>query len=252
MNMKVVPSHQRLKLRIENFFDTCDERKQARALIDALAGEMHAWIFGGMVRDMGLFGRKGFISDIDLVVDGSREELLHTLHALNIHQLRVNKLGGVRFRLNGLDFDIWCIQDTWAFRNRHVKFEDASSLFKTTLMSWDAVLYDLKQKRVLSPENYLHDLHQRRLELVLGMTPNQPGAVVKILRTIYNKRVQIVGPQLCHYLRVALQTWPVDALRQYEYGRYHTHSFNEADLRRLKSCLCHARSGYDIPLERQP
>lgn len=80
-----------------------------------------------------------------------------------------------------------------AFKNRIVEFKDTYSLLNTTLMSWDSILYDVKKKHLISPDNYLHDLHHRRLELVLQKTPNEVGSVIKILRTIYNKRVQIPG-----------------------------------------------------------
>lgn len=248
MNMKVVSSHQRLKLRIEDFFDTSEERKQARALIDALAEQSHAWIFGGMIRDIGLFGRGGFSSDIDLVIDLSQEALINALKSLNIDHFSMNKLGGIRFHYKSLDFDIWSIYDTWAFKNSIVEFKDTYSLLNTTLMSWDSVLYDVKNKHVISTDNYLHDLYHRRLELVLQQTPNEVGSVIKILRTIYNKRVQIIGPQLSGFLLQALQEHSYDQLKQYEYCSYQSSSFNDKDLKRLKENICHCESGLDIKI----
>ncbi|MGS3629742.1 hypothetical protein ACLFKX_11300 [Enterobacter hormaechei] len=147
-----------------------------------------------------------------------------------------------------LDFDIWSINDTWAFKNRIVEFKDTYSLLNTTLMSWDSILYDVKKKHLISPDNYLHDLHHRRLELVLQKTPNEVGSVIKILRTIYNKRVQILGPQLTDFLLQALHEHSFDQLRQYEYGSYHSSSFSVEDLRRLKEDLCHFRTGFDIKI----
>lgn len=248
MNMKIVPNHQRLKLRIEDFFDSCEERKQAGAFIDALAGQVHTWIFGGMIRDIGLYGRKGFVSDIDLVVDSSQEALLQALQSLSIENLSMNKLGGIRFRYSGIDFDIWCIQDTWAFKNSIVKFEEPHSLLKTTLMSWDSVLYDVKRKHVISTDNYLRDLHLRRLELVLQDTPNQEGSLIRILRTIYKKHVQILGPNICDYLRHSLQSYTFDDLSMYERRRYQSCSFTEVDLLILKENLRHAISGHDTKI----
>lgn len=248
MNMKVVSSHQRLKLRIEDFFEISEERKQARALIDALAEHSHAWIFGGMIRDIGLYGRGGFTSDIDLVIERSQEDLINALKTLEIHQFSVNRLGGIRFHYMSLDFDIWSIQDTWAFRNRIVKFEDTHSLLKTTLMSWDSVLYDVRNKHVISPENYLHDLHRRRLELVLQVTPNEMGSVIKILRTIYNKQVKFLGPQISNYLQQALKSYSYESLRHYEYDSYRQSSFSEDQLQTLVEALLHTRSGNDTKI----
>lgn len=249
MDMKVVPSHRRLKLRIEDFFEISEERKQARAFIDTLAKQTHVWIFGGMIRDIGLYGRGGFTSDIDLVIDWSREELIKTLNTLNIQEIERNKLGGVRFHYHNLDFDIWCIQDTWAFRERIVEFEDLNSLLKTTLMSWDSVLYDVKAKSVISSDNYLYDLHRRRLELVLQDTPNELGSVIRILRTIYNKRVQILGPQICDYLRQSLEAYSYESLRQYECSSYQRCSFSENQLLILAKYLNQARVGHDIRIK---
>lgn len=199
-----------------------------------------------MIRDIGLYGRGGFRSDIDLVIDWSRQDLIDALKSLRIEQVSFNRLGGIRFHYNSLDFDIWCVQDTWAFKNRMVAYEDTHSLLKTTLMSWDSVLYDVKKKRVISTENYLDDLHERRLELVLRATPNQVGSIIKILRTIYNKRVQVVGPLLCDYLLQSLQAHSYETLRQYEYRSYQMCSFNEEDLHLLRECLFHSRFGHDV------
>ncbi|HHA1915714.1 hypothetical protein L8P27_02625 [Enterobacter asburiae] len=248
MNMKVVHTHQSLQLRVEDFFDSSEERKKTRAFINALVEQTQAWIFGGMVRDIGLYGPDGFTSDIDLVIDWSHQNLTKALSALHIHQFTINKLGGLRFHYNGLDFDIWCIQDTWAFKNQKVKYENSDSLLKTTLMSWDSVLYDVKRKKVISTESYLQDLQRRRLELVLQETPNELGSVIRILRTIYNKQVEILGPQICDYLLHALRIHSCELLRQYEYSRYQKYSFSEGELQLLKENLLHAKSGRDTKI----
>ncbi|MGV2488706.1 UNVERIFIED_CONTAM: hypothetical protein FOS07_33190, partial [Bacillus mycoides] len=114
--MKVASRHDLLKRRLDAFFTSCDERKAARELIVSLAQGSHAWIFGGMIRDIGLFGRKGFRSDIDVVVDADRHELTARLAQSPIQQCQMNKLGGIRFRYQNIDFDIWCLADTWAFK----------------------------------------------------------------------------------------------------------------------------------------
>lgn len=246
MNTKVVKTQKLLKRRIDRFFLSDCEGKSARVLVDTLAKHSRAWIFGGMIRDIGLFGRKGFTSDIDIVVDSNREALLHLLSTIDVQHLTYTKLGGIRFRYHAMEFDVWCLSDTWAFRENLIPLEDARSLFKTTLMTWDAILYDIHNRQVIIPENYLDDLNDRRLELVFSQTPNEPGSLIKILRTIYNKRVEWLGPGLCTFLSQRLMQYDVETLCHYEMAHYRTHSFTAAQIAGLMQHLREAEPGHDL------
>lgn len=237
MSMNVAKTRYALKQRVDNFFASGEEQRAARALIDAVAAQHRAWIFGGMLRDIGLFGRDGFTSDIDIVFAGEREDLLHLLSHFHMEHFATNKLGGIRFRYRSLDFDIWCLSDTWAFKENIIPLDDVESLLHTTLMSWDAVLYDVHRGEILTPENYLHDLNNGYLELVLDATPNETGSVVKILRTIYNKRVKTLGPDLSKFLQKALLRYSYSALQHYELAHYDISSFNVTDYGCLLRCL---------------
>ncbi len=249
MSTKVARNHQLLKRRIEDFFDSRCERQAARELINSLAVHSHTWIFGGMIRDIGLYGRKGFSSDIDIVVDSTRDDLTHLMIRLGIEHVAHTKLGGIRFRHHEVDFDVWCLSDTWAFRENLIPLEDAQSLLKTTLMTWDAVLYDVNARQIISPENYLDDLLERRLELVLSDTPNEAGSLIKILRTIYNKHVELLGPALCHFLLQRLHEYRPATLLQYELKHYNTHSFTEGQIEHLFATLLNAAPGQDLPVD---
>lgn len=248
MNMKVAYRPDLLKRRLDDFFTSCDERKAAREMIVSLAQDSHAWIFGGMIRDIGLFGRKGFRSDIDVVLDVERHQLTARLEQLSIQHRRVNKLGGIRFRYQNIDFDIWCLADTWAFKQKIIPFEDAHSLLKTTLMTWDAILYDVQRRQVISPENYLDDLIEKRLELVLEHTPNEIGSLVKILRTIYGKQVDKIGPKLCQFLLETLGNYQGDTLIRYELSHYQTPVINGLKLAKLHAALAHNQLDGDLTL----
>ncbi|EIH5527775.1 hypothetical protein BRU21_004401, partial [Shigella flexneri] len=126
--MNVVSNTQLLEQRIADFFTLSDEHKKARVLLDTLACSCPARIFGGMVRDLGLYGVDGFSSDLDIVIGRSREELFQTLAELPVKQLRLNKFGGIRFRYHDFEFDIWNLNETWAFQEKLIFCEDESSL----------------------------------------------------------------------------------------------------------------------------
>ncbi|ELY4523065.1 TPA: hypothetical protein PL523_000956 [Cronobacter turicensis] len=251
MNTNIAYRRDLLKRRIEAYFKSCDERIAAREMMTRLAAHSHAWIFGGMIRDIGLYGTKGFSSDIDVVVNSNRNELLCSLRHVAIDDYCFNKYGGVRFRYQNIDFDIWCLKDTWAFRENLIPLESEESLFKTTLMSWDAVLYGLHNRTLISPENYLDELQQKRLELVLGYTPNETGALIRVLRTIYGKQVGIIGPRLGAYLQSQLSRYNDEALIHYEHTHYAIRVINGLRLEKLRQRLTSFDAYTDLCLDFQ-
>lgn len=248
--MNVARTIEHLQRRVEHFFASGDEQQAARALIAAVAADHQVWIFGGMLRDIGLFGRSGFTSDIDIVFAGEREDLRRLLSHFRVDHVEVNKLGGMRFRYRSLDFDIWCLSDTWAFKENIIPLEDAQSLLHTTLMSWDAVLYDVHRGEILTPENYLQNLKRGYLELVLDATPNETGSIVKILRTIYNKQVKTLGPVLSEFLHSALLRYSYSALQHYELAHYDTSSFDDTEYGLLLKRLRETETGFSVDVTR--
>ncbi len=249
MNTKVAVRPELLKRRIEDFFGNRSERKAARELIISLAGNSRAWIFGGMIRDIGLFGSKGFTSDIDVVIASDRVTLRRCLHQFEITDYSVNKLGGIRFRYENIDIDIWCLADTWAFTQNLIQLEDERSLLKTTLMTWDAVLYGLHNRKLISPRNYLDDLMERRLELVLDHTPNEIGSLVKVLRTIYGKQVVTLGPKLCMFLQSVMHNYSIETIRHYELANYKTNLISGLKINKLQEMLNYNEPGNELKLK---
>jgi predicted nucleotidyltransferase len=237
MNTKVASSPRCLKRRIEHFFEASHQHQAARELLTALAARQRVWIFGGMIRDIGLYGSKGFSSDIDVVVEGSLQSLAGVFADFSIVAEEQNKFGGLRFRYRNFDFDVWSLSDTWAFKQQHIHCFDETSLLNTTLMTWDSVLYDVIEKKIISRDDYLEDLYRRRLELVLHETPNLPGSMIKILRTIYNKQVAVFGPNLREFLLRNLEYYDFEMLKTYEYDHYQAQSFTKIQLQFLLNTL---------------
>lgn len=221
MSMNIVNSNGILRQRVKNYFTSdAASNKVASELMHSLAEHAHVYIFGGMIRDLGLYGTEGFSSDIDLVYEGSQQALRNTLSRIGITNPIENKFGGFRFHFSQHDFDIWCLEDTWAFKNKHISLKDVNSLLKTTLMSWDAIIYDFSKNEIIAEDNYLNNLVNRHLDLILPDTPNLVGSMVKILRTIYIKDVVSLGPKLCGFLHERMLESDIDDIIEYEQAHY--------------------------------
>ncbi len=236
--MQTAKTRIELNNRIENFFGhEVDKHVEVSELIASLTKCARTYVFGGMLRDIGLFGTEGFQSDIDLVFLGDKESLKNTIQKLGNLKYQENKFGG--YRIKGLywELDIWCAQDTWAIKKGHVEFHDISSLLNTTLMTWDSALYCINDHKLIIKENYLDNLVSRKLDIILEENPNRLGSLVKILRTIYGKKAVSLGPKAAALLINTLTADSGATLMAYEQRSFENHFINNKNLSLLKQKL---------------
>src|SRR5262245_12446938 len=82
---------------LESFFD----------FLSASLPQCDIYLFGGMLRDLALFGREGFNSDIDVVVEGEWAAFSDYLETLGAKK---NRFGGYRLSAGDWPIDIWNAQ----------------------------------------------------------------------------------------------------------------------------------------------
>ncbi|EAA2244822.1 hypothetical protein J8O29_002402 [Salmonella enterica] len=234
----VVRDEDLLKRRIKYFIKSGRGGRQSEtALINALSQHAHLYVFGGLIRDISLYTAHQFRSDIDLVFAGSKEHLQKVLYDYGLQKVIKNKFGGFRVKDFTVDIDIWSFEETWAFKHHFIIQKDIESLLNTTLMTWDSVLYDIQNNRLITKDSWLTDLHTGRLDLVLEQTPDVNGALIRILRTIYGKNVCIVGEKLCQFLISSLSKFSNQDLLRYELDRFGTSIITSTRLSKLREQL---------------
>lgn len=155
------------------------------------------YLFGGVLRDVALFGRRGFTSDIDLVVEGNWRHCAQYLGSLGAHQ---NKFGGFRLELAGWPVDIWNATDTWAIKHGFVTYKNIASLTETTVLNWDAILMNWRTGAFVCREGYLDDLRERMLDVVLAPNPNPLGMVVRVFRHLCSKDARKITGSAARFL----------------------------------------------------
>lgn len=202
---------------MQRFFSVDSPRKEAVEMLSPLLDKGDVLAFGGVVRDIALYGVKSFSSDLDLIFVGSRDHFLNELQKKGIK----NKFGGYRLKVGGWDIDIWHIQDTWAFKHRKATYKNELSLLETTIMSWDSVLYSLSKKRVYCHKGYFDDLSKGYLDLVLFDNPNKFGAMIRIMRCFVLKEATVFSPKIIEFLNQNLCNHSIDEILDSEKKSYH-------------------------------
>lgn len=186
-------------------------------LVSASIPDGDVYLFGGMLRDLALYGRKGFTSDIDVVVDGDWSELVKYMEHLDA---RKNKFGGYRLNVGSWPVDIWNARDTWAVKQAYVAYDGISSLLDTTVLNWDAILMNWRTRSFVTRPNYLEMLQKRTLHVVLEQNPNPLGMAVRVFRHLCMKDARKISAAAANYLARCTRTYSFDQLCQSERRSY--------------------------------
>lgn len=197
-------------------------------VIGCTVPEGDLYLFGGVLRDLALFGEKGFASDIDIVVDGDWDLIRQKLLKLGAKE---NKFGGLRLMHNELPIDIWLAKQTWAIRNEFVAYRGIVSLLDTTVLNWDAILMNWRTKGFLYRRDYFSDLNNGYMDIVLERNLNPLGMLVRILRHIIQKDANSISYQVLKYAYSSSHKYTYEEIVEAEYASYgdsyiHMHMYN--------------------------
>lgn len=189
-------------------------------LLDFLAEVMsdgELYIFGGVLRDLALFGKSGFKSDLDLVVEGDWSNLTAFFDHLGVPR---NKFGGYRFAFEDWLVDIWNAEETWAIKQGFVKYDGIYSLTETTVLNWDAILMNWRTKSFIHPPKYFEGVRDQIMHVVLKENPNPLGMAVRVLRHLCHKNARSLSVPTAEYLMAVTSQYTYNELHMAERSSY--------------------------------
>lgn len=201
----IASNNQAFRKRVIRFFDS-PKRSDVLSFIRRLSSVGEVLVFGGLLRDIALFGAKGFNSDIDLVVDCSVDALADFFAGGELGYV-TNKFGGYRLEVGGWTVDVWPIRETWAFKCAGVVYVGRESLLLTTITNWDSVAYSFRDGQIISDPSYLECLNSGELDVVLIDNPNSVGVLTRVIKAICDKHARVLMPRLLGYLKQELPKW---------------------------------------------
>lgn len=205
--MSTAPSKEALKRRLDRYFwanNTGEMEFLRQVLKDKFIGFERVAVIGGLVRDFAYGGRRSFHSDLDLVIDAPKERIAEIASSL---RATPNRFGGFGCKQGPWKIDFWALETTWA--RRYVPLNSLEDVVSSTFFDWDAVAYDLKEKRLICSEDYLFRIRSRTLDVNLLPNPSPLGNLVRAVRRLMIWRVQ-AGPLLTNFIEQHLDD---DALR---------------------------------------
>lgn len=197
-----------------------DSRNRITAFLNHIinvSSSGNVYLFGGILRDIALFGRHGFNSDIDVVVEGNWQNCVAYLKTLGAGK---NKFGGYRLEVGEWPIDIWSANETWAIAQGLVEYNGISSLTETTVLNWDAILMNWKTREFVCRENYLEEINTRTLGVILEKNPDPLGMAVRVFRHLCLKDAKNITPSAAEYLAKCAKEYHFDDIRSREIRGY--------------------------------
>jgi hypothetical protein len=198
--------HRQLRERIGKFLSNNVSSSYLPLLSTVQRIVRHKWeafLFGGTLRDLMVFGASKQPRDVDIVIAGATtDELADVFGDLLCKRTR---FGGLHLQSRGWMFDIWPLSDTWAFHQPEYAGSntDFANLPRTTFLNVEAIAVELATTRGKTRRVYEHGffeaLREQKLEINFEENPFPSLCVVRTLVTAARLQFSI-GPKLAKYL----------------------------------------------------
>ncbi|WP_373483854.1 hypothetical protein [Acetobacterium sp.] len=155
-----------------DFHDIISRYSNADKLIRKLEENGEIIVFGGAVREYIETNYEKLPRDFDIVFKKTKKHKdLESL--LSGFFYKKNRFDGYKVLLDDLEFDIWNIDDTWAFRENKVKCKKAhysQKLTETVFLNVDSIVFNLN-KCTLDGKNFYNALENKELDIILEDNP---------------------------------------------------------------------------------
>jgi hypothetical protein len=172
-----------------------------------------------------LGGPLGRPRDIDIVVGGPTVEELEA--KFDAHVVRKTRFGGLHLRRSEWEFDIWPVQETYAFRTSKAQPADFSELPWTTFFNLEAVAVDVwappgvSRRIYTADDSFFTGLLRQQIEINNEANPFPELCVVRSLVLAASLKWKI-GPRLLRYLAeigTNLKAADLESIQYKHYGR---------------------------------
>ncbi|RXE60467.1 hypothetical protein [Acetivibrio mesophilus] len=207
-------------------------------LLSAISNSGETLLIGGALREFKDNELNKIPRDFDIVVD-TDDCILESI--LLPYSPQKNRFGGYKVDCNGLIIDVWCLKNTWAFKENIIKCkpeEYSSRLQDTVFLNIDAIVYNLSRD-IWYDDKYEEAMRTRILDIVLR---ENPQLALNIVRTILLK--QKYSMQLSQKLRGVICDFVyicpdfLQHLMQVQVSHYKCTLINEVKLKNEIDTIC--------------
>jgi hypothetical protein len=228
--------------------------------IKALGKEIPRFVvFGGALRDIvGPDKGQRTIRDVDVVVSGADLERLARVWSDHVESR--NRFGGLRIKYGKVPFDVWAVEKTWAFQQKHIVSNSFYQLTSTTFLNIDGIIADMYYGRTrltikVMARDFFQAFDNQVLEITLKENPFPKLVAIKALRAMHRYDLK-VGFKLAWYFCEIFNHYSARELEEEQQRHYHRVIFHRDYLEQFRDYITmelkdNASFGKPLRLRRQ-
>lgn len=168
------------------FYKVMSRHNNAKILMEKLESSGEVILFGGAVREYIDSSYRELPRDFDIVYKKKSYELGLDELLLGFNYKK-NRFDGYKVVVDGLEFDIWDINDTWAFKKNKIicdKNQYVEKLTETVFLNIDSIVFNINESK-FNGGRYSEAIENKCLDIILE---ENPFLELNLLRAILYKR----------------------------------------------------------------
>ncbi|EHK2280454.1 hypothetical protein DDA98_10780 [Clostridium perfringens] len=165
-----------------DFNKLINEYPNVKSLINQLGKYGELFLFGGAIREYNDTKFSEIPRDFDIVID-KKDKNLNLDDILKKFSYKKNRFNGYKLKIDSLEFDIWELENTWAFKENKVKClqgEYSKKLQETVFLNIDSLVYNLNTQE-LYDDKYMDAMKKKELDVVLEENPFKELNLIRAL-----------------------------------------------------------------------
>lgn len=170
-------------------------------------GNASAVLFGGVLRDLAIFGPAAQPRDIDVVVTGVSEALLFA--TLQPFVQRRTRFGGLQLSSAGVEVDLWPLESTWGLTHLRIFRPSFADLPNTTFLDIEAVVAGVplrgQEPGPFHEAGFFDSIERRTIDINLEANPYPLLCLAKSLN-LASRLGFSIGPGLSQFAYDLLST----------------------------------------------
>lgn len=124
--------------------------------------------FGGSIRDICLFpDNPPLPRDFDIAIKFKDKSEFESI--TKKYNYRKNRFGGYKFKVSNIEFDVWDLENTWAFNNTNLQASE-ENLAKSVYLNIDGIVYNFNKSKIYD-ELFETSIKACKLDVHLEVNP---------------------------------------------------------------------------------
>jgi len=137
--------------------------------------------FGGSIRHVYFEKIEDYPRDFDIAIKFRNKNKFNEV--INKYDFKVNRFGGYKFNISNTEFDVWDLNNTWAFKNTYLRACE-ENLVKSVFLNVDGIVFNFNKSK-LYDYGITQTIKTKEIDILL---PNNPQVELNLLRALIFKK----------------------------------------------------------------